>query len=86
MDELALTELLITELMKEYGPVLSGENLSLCLGFRTRNAFRKALSRNQVPVVIFDLPNRSGKYALTVDVAKWLAMQRINAQKEKEMC
>lgn len=63
-------------LNEKYGPMISGENLRIVLGYPSMPAFRQALSRKTVPVPVFALPNREGKYALTKDVAIWLAAQR----------
>lgn len=71
-----LTKNLEEMLLKEYGPILSDELLRTCLGYPTLGAFRKSVSRNTVPVTIFTIPNRSGKFALTTDVAQWLAQQK----------
>lgn len=69
-------------LLKEYGPILSGDLLSSCLGYPTIGSFRKSVSRNTVPITIFTIPNRKGKFALTIDVAKWLAQQKKQAIKD----
>ena len=71
-----LTKNLEEMLLKEYGPILSDDLLRTCLGYPTIGAFRKSVSRDTVPVTIFTIPNRSGKFALTTDVAKWLAQQK----------
>lgn len=63
-------------LNEKYGPMVSGENLRIVLGYSSMPAFRQALSRRTVPVPVFTLPNRRGKYALAKDVAIWLAAQR----------
>ncbi len=79
-----LAMLIESSLLREFGPVLSNEILARSLGYPSLNAFRKALGRNTVPVKVFTLPRRSGKFALTREVAVWLASQRGNsAYKEK---
>ncbi|PIQ40064.1 MAG: hypothetical protein COW58_08095 [Thalassolituus sp. CG17_big_fil_post_rev_8_21_14_2_50_53_8] len=86
MTESDLVERIESSLMQEYGPILSNETLSKCLGYPSLNAFRKALSRNILPVKVFAIPNRSGKFALTREVAIWLASQRDNSPyKEKSL-
>lgn len=69
--------------MREYGPIMTGKTLSAALGYPTLVAFRKSLSRKTVPITIFTLPNRSGKFALTKDVAEWLTIQRLGDGKEE---
>ena len=84
---------LIKELAKElekdmlslYGPTLFGKNLVTVLGFKTADAFRQSLNRQNLPVSVFSIEKRRGKYALTKDVALWLAKQRINNTEDKEV-
>ncbi len=85
-----LTKVLEETLLKEYGPILSDDLLRTCLGYPTIGAFRKSVSRDTVPVTVFTIANRSGKFALTTDVAKWLAQQKhqaikVNNSKEIDM-
>jgi hypothetical protein len=54
-------------------PLLGGAQLWRTLGFRTAAAFRQALHRKTLPVPVFSLPGRSGKFARRVDVDQWLA-------------
>ncbi len=75
----ALAESLERQLMAEYGPLLANDDLRQALGYASMNAFRQALFRKTVPVPVFALPNRRGKYALVTDVARWLSQQRENA-------
>lgn len=71
-----LAKSLATEMTREFGPMLSGERLSQALGYPSMGAFRQALLRGRVPVPVFSLPGRRGKYALVVDIAAWIASQR----------
>ncbi|MEH6801323.1 MAG: hypothetical protein V7681_18745 [Halopseudomonas sabulinigri] len=66
-----------TALMKSSGPLLTGELLVKSLGYPSVGAFRKALQRNAVPVAVFSIPRRKGRFALSRDVALWLAEQRL---------
>ena len=70
------------QLMSKYGPLLSGDDLRQVLGYPSLDALRQAICRNRAPVPVFTLQNRRGKYALTKDVAIWLATQR-NAALDK---
>lgn len=61
-------------LMREYGgPLLSGDKLAMALGYQTPESLRQAISKKTIPVPVFPIENRRGKYALTKDVARWLA-------------
>jgi hypothetical protein len=75
-----LAELLEADLIKQYGPMLSGESLRNALGYPSMDALRQAYSRGRIPVPIFPIENRRGKYALSKDVARWLAELRANAR------
>jgi hypothetical protein len=73
----ALAKQLKQDLLDSYGPMLFGKALLNALGYGTGDAFRHAVSRGTVPVPIFSIAKRRGKYALTKDVADWIATQRI---------
>lgn len=72
-----LTEELSRDLLLRYGPMLSGKELLQALGYKTADAFRQALSRDLIGVPVFTIAHRRGKFALSKDVAHWLARQRI---------
>lgn len=79
-----LAELLERELMGRYGPLISNEDLRVVLGYVSMDAFRQALVRKTMPIPVFPLPNRRGKYALVKDVAGWLSLQREAAASQME--
>jgi hypothetical protein len=64
------------DLFERYGPLITDESLRIALGYKSIDAFRQALTRKTVPVPVFTVQNRRGKYALVKDVATWLANQR----------
>jgi hypothetical protein len=74
-----LAVLLERELTNRYGPIVSNDNLRLVLGYASKEAFRQALSRKTIPIAVFEIENRRGKFALIRDVAVWLAAQRERA-------
>lgn len=61
------------DLLERYGPLLTGEVLRASLGYPSQAAFRQSLCRNTTPVKTFRIPGRRGRFALTLDVAQWLA-------------
>ncbi|EQD47073.1 hypothetical protein B2A_08594, partial [mine drainage metagenome] len=76
----SLADLLERELRAGYGsPLIGGEDLRRVLGYASREAMRQAISRGTIPVPVFDVPNRRGKFALTRDVSSWLAQLRLRA-------
>lgn len=64
---------LMADLEARHGPLLNGRALYRALGLPSADAFRQAASRGQLPVRVFMIPNRRGRFALTRDVAHWLA-------------
>lgn len=64
------------ELTLQHGPMVSNDDLRIALGYTSMDAFRQSLVRKTVPIPVFSLPNRRGKYALVKDLALWLAEQR----------
>ena len=71
-----LSELLERDFIAQYGPVLTGDALIKCLGYPSKSALRQAIAKDKVEVPIFHLKNRKGQFALSKDVAQWLALQR----------
>lgn len=77
VEELAQT--LEADLMAKYGPLLSGNSLREVLGYRSMDAMRQAVLRGTIPIPIFSIKHRRGKFALIKDVANWLADIRNSA-------
>ena len=78
----SLADLLERELQERCGsPLIGGEDLRRVLGYASREAMRQAVARGTIPVPVFDVPNRRGKFALTRDVSGWLAQLRLRAAK-----
>ena len=79
-----LAEQLEKDLLQMYqSPLISGDDLRKAMGYRSVDAFRQAMARKTVPVNLFSLSNRRGKYALVKDIAVWLAKQSIESEEEK---
>ena len=75
-DVSALESQLLTDIQRQYGPLVGGTDLLQILGFPSSEAFRQALSRGSIPVPIFAIPHRRGKFALAQDLAVWLTRLR----------
>lgn len=80
----ALAKALGNDLFGRHGPILGGDDLQAALGYPSREAFRQALFRDAVPVPVFSLPRRRGKFALVKDVASWLAHCHAQAQRSRK--
>lgn len=61
------------QLLALYGPLLGGTALHQALGFPTAAALLQSELRGQVGVALFRIPNRRGRFAMTAQVAAWLA-------------
>lgn len=79
----SLAQALEADLLQHYGPILSGESLRRALGYPSMAAMRQAVLRGTVPVPIFPLQHRRGKFALVKDVAMWLAEQHNGVDSEE---
>ncbi|MBA6337499.1 hypothetical protein H4J57_09830 [Colwellia sp. BRX8-7] len=73
------------DLLQTFGPMIYGQVLYKSLGYTSADAFRQAVSRQSVPVDTFPIEGRRGKFALTRDIAKWIAIQKVeNTQPVKK--
>lgn len=71
-----LAKQLEQDLLRLYGsPILTIEQLQRALNYRSVAAIKQAIQRQTLPVHIFELPNRRGRYALVKDVCEYLAGQ-----------
>lgn len=71
----SLAKALELDLLKLYGPLVSHGDLRRALGYKSMEAFHQAHVRRLVPIAVFTLTNRRGKFALAKDLAIWLAAQ-----------
>lgn len=74
--ETQLAQEIERELYERHGATLGGPPLYRALGFPTAAAMRQAVSRGRMPVSLFDIEGRRGRFALTREVARWLASCR----------
>lgn len=61
-------------LFASYGPLVGGRDLQKILGYKTSGAFRQAIARNALPVDVFTIPGRRGRFCLVSRVAEWIAV------------
>jgi hypothetical protein len=73
--EQQFAEALERDLFNRHGPMIGQEHLWQALGYSSIDAFRQAEARQTLPVRVFPLERRRGKFALVKDVALWLARQ-----------
>jgi hypothetical protein len=76
MPEVSAASEIENVLTARYGWLVGGDELVRLLGYPSHGAFRQALSRGLVPIPVFPIPNRQGKFAWVPDVARWLQSVR----------
>ncbi|MCD4504498.1 hypothetical protein LQR30_10305 [Chromobacterium piscinae] len=82
-----LTGELRDSLTKLYGPLLPSRELWKIFGYASPAAYRRARARKLLPVGEFEIEGRRGYFALTHDVARWLATQsspRVPSRSEED--
>lgn len=72
---LLVTEKIERELISEYGHLIGSRDLPKVLGFPNAVALRQAVHRNQLPIKLFSIEHRRGKFASATDCARLLATQ-----------
>lgn len=60
-------------LVRTHGVVVGGRELTRLLAYPSQEAFRQAQSRGVLPVHVFSIPHRKGKFAYAQDIAAWIA-------------
>ena len=77
----SLEQALTQDLTARYGHLVSGDDLRRTLGYKSSDAFRQAIARKTLPVTVFSIPHRRGKFALSSEIARWLAVQHEAARR-----
>ena len=73
-----LEQELYAALFNTHGPIMTGKPLWSSLGYISDDAFRMSISRGEMPIPLFSINKRRGRYALVKEVARFLAQQRVN--------
>lgn len=69
------------DLLNLYGALMiNGIDLQKALGFPSTDAQRQAIVRKTLPIKIFGLPNRRGKFALVKNIAQWLVEESMKKE------
>lgn len=76
----------LEELTARHGLVMGGRDLQQALGYPSPAAFRQAASRGNLPVAVFGMPKRRGRFALTHEVATWIWKCRLGATEPSTAC
>jgi hypothetical protein len=75
-DEARLMARLNARWEDRWGYVLGTEALQKVLSFRSAKALGKAISRGELGLAFFEMPNRRGHFLLTEEAAYFVARQR----------
>ena len=75
MNKIELAKQIENDLIERFGIILGAKVLAKTLGYASIDALRQSIVRRTNPIPVFKLPNRRGYFALTKDVAEWLAAQ-----------
>lgn len=75
----ALEEQIRLDLAYRYGEVIGGDTLRLVLGYATLPAMNSAIRSKKLSLPTFFVEGRKGRFALTKEVANWIAVQRCSA-------
>ncbi|MDP9911927.1 hypothetical protein J2W27_004051 [Variovorax boronicumulans] len=70
-----LVKALEERLTQRHGLILPSAALAAALGYPTMRAYHQAVLRQTIPVRLFHIEHRRGRFALARDVARWLAQQ-----------
>ena len=76
---------LAKSLTQQYGPLIKGKDLMVHLGFSTPGSFARARKLGLLEVAVFDLQGRRGPFALTEEVAEWVASLSVKSQKSSRV-
>lgn len=60
------------KLTSKFGAEIGGADLRALLGYKTADAFRKAVSRGKIPVRTYLHPLRRGRFASVRVLAEWM--------------
>ncbi|WP_211167062.1 hypothetical protein [Aromatoleum evansii] len=73
-----------SDLTSRNGPLIGGANLWRLLGYASGEAFRQAAKRGCLPVPIIHIPHRRRRFALAIDIARWLGRLRETSCQSQE--
>jgi hypothetical protein len=64
------------QLLALHGPLITGKPLAQALGYPSQDALRHDMARKQMPVRVFSMVHKRGKFALVREVALCIAAAR----------
>lgn len=79
MCESDIYQHVLSDLTDRYGEMIGGSALSKVLGYQSIAAMTMALNRKTLDIPTFFIPGRRGRFALTTEIAAWMAKHRAGA-------
>lgn len=73
MSVSSLEQKILDSLLQRWGYIMGSAGLRKAMGFSSQAALRNALQRFAAPFPVFTIEGRRGPFALTHEVASWLA-------------
>jgi len=72
------------DLLELFGsPLLTVSDLKKALNYSSTASIHQSISKKTFPIKVFNMPNRREKFALTSDVASYLAEQALKSEHQK---
>lgn len=80
MDASQYRQEVLNALVQQHGHMIGMRHLHKVMGFPSYDALKQCLLRKQLNLNLFYVEGRKGRYAMSVDVADWLATQWIKTR------
>jgi hypothetical protein len=82
---LALKKKIEADLLTIFGsPLLTVSDMTKALNYSSAASIHQSISKKTFPIKVFNMPNRREKFALTSDVATYLAEQALKSEQDKQ--
>lgn len=82
---LALKKKIEADLLTLFGsPLLTVSDMTKALNYSSAASIHQSISKKTFPIKVFNMPNRREKFALTSNVASYLAEQALKSDQSKK--
>jgi hypothetical protein len=82
---LALQKKIEADLLTLFGsPLLTVSDMTKALNYSSAASIHQSISKKTFPIKVFNMPNRREKFALTSNVASYLAEQALKSDQSKK--
>lgn len=83
MDATQYRQEVLAALVERHGHMIGMRHLHKAMGFPSYDALKQCLLRRQLDLNLFYVEGRKGRFAMTADVADWLAAQWVKTRPAK---